>query len=860
MTRPLDVNDHREFFLDDFECLYGLNLLLCDVFYHGSKIIPDLTYAIRQYALGDPRWTLSRLENFISVKRPFIEYFRGSMTLLKLKKSDLVRFSYMKRAMPIASEATVMEFEQKHFEYFRIFPSSIDLRLYSKAYDIALKYSNRTRFPENLFSAPYLSGACQEFPRSLGGSAGYMNFLIRYYRLNPPFTGPYAEEIRLCIAILLKHGVDEISLVSLLTLSENIVTATNDLVLFICLRECNHYIQHARSCKHGSCEEKEKHPKVLSFAVAEHGKARGITINEACVSTLAAYVRPIGTFIMQQQPGFKMAFHGISSEEVNKIIETNFSDDFLMHSGDQIKATDNFPFALTFNIWRGFIDGCHLLSDIRKNQFKEISYMCLGPQLLLPSPRIRNEEERKIIKYRKAQRDLFLLKPIEYLKRKDASEFDLQNTLKAVFGYDFMFDFKVALANTLMFKLHAIRLNRKAPLITAKKIDFRRNHLVERGGQHIDSFEDLWRTFLKNIEESPQLILVEKAMMHLAKRQCSIIYDSQSPYLTRHGVLMSSPLSFPTLNFMNILGREISGAKLIQFFYGDDELSVGEKKEIDKFLTMMKKMGLIYSDDKDILSNRGGIFIEIPFSIDKNKISVIPVIKSKIYYPVDATYLDAFSTLKSSLSSSYVINNRASTELKLQFSKALNYLSSVGIPLDLPPALGGLDVDNPVYNDNTLLYLSKLPSIFECDPQETIKHLMDIRRCTARTSRFAERIQYTNMINGQLHELTSFKINYVGKGLPLLTTMENLSNQLYASQLFLGKFMRTEKLPSNYKYYALHLMGTILRLNFSAPRSSQELQAEYSNFRKNVCFTASDTSMQAIEKTNSRKLTSAFFT
>jgi len=269
---------------------------------------------------------------------------------------------------------------------------------------------------------------------------------------------------------------------------------------------------------------------------------------------------------------------------------------------------------------------------------------------------------------------------------------------------------------------------------------------------------------------------------------------------------------------------------------------------------------LIYSDEKDVMSKSGGIFIEIPFHITNCKISVVPAIKSKIYCPTDATYLDAFSTLKHSQSSNIRLNARAFTELELKFRKQLKYLSERGVPLDLIPPLGGLNVQNPQYNDNVLWYLQRIPSIFECTPSETINYLFDLKRITHRSSRFAQRCEISRLVSGQLQDIPTFRVNYEGKGLPLMTTIENLSNQLYASQLFLGEFARTYELTPHYKYIASQLIGFVGRLKSTQLRSAFELETEYANFRKNICFTAVDTAMAAIETVTSRKLASNFFT
>lgn len=857
MSRSIDYLAHRLFMIEDFELLYGLNLLLCDVFYHYHIIIPALSFALRQYALNDPRWTVDRILMFKPHEKSIEEYFRGNMDIRCLTKEDVVRLTYMKRAMPIASYSTVKEFEKKHFDYFHIFPTQIDFRLYDRAYKIAYQYSKKTKFSEFIFQAPYLSGACLEFTRSMGGSAGYLNFLIKYYRIFQPTSGPYHQEIRLAFHILKGLGIVELDLSSLLDLSSQITTATNDLVLFICLRECNSYLEHAKVCKHGLCNEKEKHPKVLSFAVAEHGKARGVTLNEACVSTLAAYVRPIGTHIMSKQKGFEMAFSGIRPELIQDICNVELRPDDLVHSGDQIKATDNFPFALSFNIWRGFIDGCSFLTESKKIIFRHVAYMTCGPQLLMPPESLRDNCDS--INLGRSNRSLFYQTPIKFLSSLDKSEWELQNTLKEAFKEDFMYDFKVSVTNLLIRQFDSLRFKRKKPQL-GKNLDFKRNHLLERDGQVIHSFDDLWKTFIKKIEGSPQLLSLERVLMSRLKETCNSIYDHKDSYLTRHGILMSSPLSFPTLNFMNILGKEISKARLTQFFYGDDELSIGNKQEIDKFLTSMKNLGLIYSDDKDVLSSKGGIFVEIPFHRKFNRLVVIPVIKSKIYCPTDATYLDAFSTLKHSLSSSPILNSRASIELTLKFNKQIQYLSSRGVPLDLIPPLGGLSVSNPPYNDNCLWFLKRIPSIFECQPQETINFLLELKKYTARSSKFLQRLEFSHVVSGQLLDLPGYRVNFSGVGLPLLPTIENLSNQLYASQMFLGDFGKTHELVPHYKTLAMHLIGFVGKLKETTPRSPEELEKAYSSFRKSMCFTAVDTSIDSIQKVCNRKLSSSFFT
>jgi len=449
--------------------------------------------------------------------------------------------------------------------------------------------------------------------------------------------------------------------------------------------------------------------------------------------------------------------------------------------------------------------------------------------------------------------------PLSFLKDLDKSERELQIALKQTFKVEFMYDFKISLVSILTKRFDALRYDRKRPIL-GKDFNFKRNHLVERNGKIIHSFDDLWLTFIDKIQNSPELVLFEKALLSLAKDACKDIYSSKDSYITRHGILMSSPLSFPTLNFVNILGRDISRVKLQQYFYGDDELTIGYKAEIEKFLSTMKKMGLIYSDEKDVMSRSGGIFVEIPFHVSDHRITVVPAIKSKIYCPTDATYLDAFSTLKHSHSSSNILNARAFMELELKFHKQIKYLSDRGVPLDLIPPLGGLNVENPPYNDNVLWYLERIPRIFECQPSETINYLFELKRITHRSSRFAQRCEISRLVSGQLQAVPTFRVNYEGKGFPLMTTIENLSNQLYASQLFLSEFSRTYELTPHYKYLASQLIGFVGKLTKTQPRSSLELEKEYDSFRRNTCFTVNDTAMAAIESVTSRKLASNFFT
>jgi hypothetical protein len=855
LAKQTDYSRHRFFQLSELISLDRLSFFLFKIInsFNYIKEISNFCFAVRQYALHDPRWTYSRFMNYEVLSYPLHYFLVGCFSPENLTEAGLIQLSYLKRALPIVDESVVKTFEEEHFKYFHDFPSHVDKRLANRAYNIALEYSSKVGFTSEKLISPYLSGACLEFPRSLGGSAGYMSFLIRYYRRIPPTDGPYFAEINSVCLDIDKAGIVEVSLLDILEYALSIQQLINQLVLFICLRECNPYIEHARSCKHGLCNDLILHPQVLSYAVPEHGKARGITINEACVASLAAYVRIIGTSILERQPEFKMAFKGIKSNFIDEITSLDLDGQFI-HSGDQSKATDNFPFIITFSIWRGFIDGT-LLSSKQKSLFKSIIYMCLGPQRLMPSPRLRSLEQQQIIDSVKLRRNYYARDPESILSDfENSTEGYLQEFFKTNFDLDFRLPFDCSSSIRTRFAFLAQMDARTTP----SKTDLKRSYLVASDKSIITSWDSFWKNIVFQLRSSPVFPSLLKYLYTRLYNLCKNIYVSDLDYLTRHGVLMSSPLSFPTLNFYNILGRDISKVKLRQFFYGDDEISIGKTDAIFKFMNTMSNLNCKYNMDKDILCNDGGLFVEIPFQRVDNHLKVINVVKMKNIVPTDMDFYTCPGSFKEhamSQSLSSDLQSRCTYEIYRHFDKEYNYLTKRGIPLDLISPLGGVGLNMTTRNENVHAILSYATGLFHLPYADLCSKLFELKRLTSRSSTFTERAEITTMVKGLISTLPGFYINHSGKGLPYMKTIEKLSNQIFGSQDFISGFHRTHEIKFDYKYYAKTVCGFYLNQKIKVdPHQPDELAKLYDLFRTQVSFTISDSTTQLLSDVISRRL------